>query len=53
MKDKHVNFGIKVFVLSDAHNGHVYRLQVYTGKDLNSVSDIGLCTSIFRFDVSA
>ena len=53
MKDKPVKFGIKVFVLSDSHNGYVYRLQVYTGKNLDSVSNAGLCTSSFRFDVWA
>ena len=46
MKDKPVKWGIKVFVLSDAHNGYVYRLQVYTGKDLNTVSDVGLCSKV-------
>ena len=47
MKDKPVKWGIKVFVLSDAHNGYVYRLQVYTGKNLDSsVSDVGLCTRV-------
>ena len=45
MKDKPVKWEIKVFVPSDAHNGYVHRLQVYTGKNLDSVdSDVGLCT---------
>ena len=35
-----------MFVLSDAHNGYVYRLQVYTGKDLKTVSDVGLCNKV-------
>ena len=47
MKDKPVKWGMKVFVLSDAHNGYVYRLQVNTGKNLEgSVSDVGLCTRV-------
>ena len=46
LKDKPIKWGIKVFVLSDAHNGYVYRLQVYTGKDLSNVSDVGLCTKV-------
>ena len=44
MKDKPVKCGIKVFVLSDAHNCYVCRLQVYTGK--SSVGDVGLCTRV-------
>ena len=47
MKDKHVKWGIKVFVLSDAHNSYVYMLQVYTDKNLDSsVSAVGLCTRV-------
>ena len=33
MKDKSTKWGIKVFVLNDARNGYVYRLQVYTSKN--------------------
>ena len=46
MRDKPIKWGIKVFVLSDARNGYIYRLQVYTGKDVNNVSDIGLCSKV-------
>ena len=46
MKDKPVKWGIKVFVLSDARNGYVKKLQVYGGKGLNQTSDIGLCTRV-------
>ena len=47
MKDKPVKWRIEVFVLSDVHNGYVYRLKVYTGKNLDSsVSDVGLCTRV-------
>ena len=45
MKDKPTKWGIKVFVLADAKNGYVKRLQIYTGKDVsNSSSQVGLCT---------
>ena len=48
MKDKPVKWGgFKVFVLSDAHNGYMYRLEVYSGKNLDSsASDVGLCTRV-------
>ncbi len=47
MKDKPTKWGIKVFVLGDAHNGYVKTLQVYTGKGLEAnSSDIGLCTKV-------
>ena len=32
MKNKPTKWGIKVFVLSDATNGYIYRIQIYTGK---------------------
>lgn len=32
MKDKPTKWGIKVFTLSDASTGYIYRLNVYTGK---------------------
>ena len=38
MEDKPTKWGVKVFTLRDATNGYVYRLQVYTGKQLNSSS---------------
>ena len=47
MKDKPTKWGIKVFVLADSQTGYVKRLQVYTGKGLDScVSDVGLCTRV-------
>jgi len=47
MKDKPTKWGIKVFVLSDAPTGYVKRMQVYTGKGLDTgMSDVGLCTKV-------
>ncbi len=47
MKDKPTKWGIKVFVLADAPTGYVKRIQIYTGKGLDScVSDVGLCTKV-------
>ena len=49
MKAKPTKWGIKVFVLADATNGYVYRLQIYTGKNRDpdtSMSDIGLCSRV-------
>ena len=47
MKDKPTKWGIKVFVLADSPTGYVKRLQVYTGKGLDScVGDVGLCTRV-------
>lgn len=47
MKDKPTKWGIKVFVLSDATNGYVYRLQVYTGKNSElSCIEQGLSTRV-------
>ncbi len=33
MKDKPTKMGTKAFVLSNARNGYVYRLEIYTGKE--------------------
>ena len=33
MKDKPTKWGIKAFVLINARNGYVYRVQIYTGKN--------------------
>ena len=33
MKAKPTKWGIKVFVLSDATNGYVYRIEIYTGRE--------------------
>ena len=47
MKDKPTKWGIKVFVLSDAPTGYLKRMQVYTGKGLDTgVSDVGLCAKV-------
>ncbi len=47
MKDKPTKWGIKVFVLADAHNGYVKNIQVYTGKNVeNDGNNIGLCTKV-------
>ena len=47
MKDKPIKWGIKVFTLSDATNGYIYRLQAYTGKNLNPGSpDVGLSSRV-------
>ena len=35
-----------MFVLSDATNGYVYRIQIYTGKNLKSSIDVGLSSRI-------
>lgn len=55
MKDKPTKWGIKVFVLADAENGYVKRLQIYTGKNsaldaaargATAYSEFGLCTRV-------
>jgi len=47
MKDRPTKWGIKVFVLADATNGYVSRLQVYTGKNSFLVRDeVGLCSRV-------
>ena len=47
MKDKPTKWGIKVFVLADARNGYIRRIQVYTGKGVDcGNSSIGLCTRV-------
>ena len=46
MKNKPTKWGVKVFVLSDATNGYVYRLQIYTGKQLDTTVDAGLCSRV-------
>ena len=53
MKAKPTKWGIKVFVLSDATNGYIYRLQIHTGKDMESETNIGLCSRIILDDVWA
>ena len=46
MKAKPTKWGIKVFVLSDATNGYIHRLQIYTGKDIESETNAGLCSRV-------
>lgn len=48
MKDKLIKFGIKVFVLADSTNGYVAKIQIYTGKKVNTggVAQVGLCTRV-------
>ena len=46
MKNKPTRWGIKIFVLSDTTNDYVYRLQIYTGKNLESAVDVGLCSRV-------
>ena len=48
MKDKPTKWGIKVFVLSDSHNGYVKRYQVYTGKNssLDAAEGLGLSSRV-------
>ena len=46
MKNKLTKWGIKVFVLSDATNGYVYRTQIYTGKNLESTIEAGLSSRV-------
>jgi len=42
LKDKPTKWGIKVFVLSDARNGYVYRFQICTGKSMDHSVEVGL-----------
>ena len=46
IKAKPTKWGIKVFVLSDTTNGYIYRLQIYTGKDMESDTNTGLCSRV-------
>ena len=46
MENKPTKWGVKVFVFSDATNGYVYRLQIYTGKQLDTTVDAGLCLRV-------
>ena len=43
MKDKP---GIKAFILSDARNGYVCRMQFYTGKNVEMGDNTGLCSRV-------
>ena len=47
MKDKPTKCGIKVFVLSDAVDGYVNRLQIYNGKNVDlDRQELGLCSRV-------
>ena len=46
MKAKPTKWGIKIFVLSNATNGYVYRIQIYTGRGVESDVTTGLCSSV-------
>jgi len=46
MKDKPTKWGIKVFVLSDASNGYIYRFQIYAGKTMDHTVEVGLCSRV-------
>ena len=46
IKNKPTKWGIKTFVLSDATNGYVCRLQIYTGKNVETNTCAGLCTRV-------
>lgn len=47
IKNKPVKWGIKAFVLSDATNGYVYKMQVYTGKGMETTEpEVGLCSRV-------
>ena len=50
IKDKPTKWGIKAFTLSDATNGYVYRLQVYTGKTLNPAVLMLVCLPEFALN---
>ena len=46
IKNKPTKWGIKYLVLSDATNGYVYRMQIYTGKHADADSSVGLCSRV-------
>ena len=46
MKNKPTKWGIKVYVLSDATNGYIYRIQIYSGNNFDSEVDAGLCSRV-------
>ena len=46
MKDKPTKWGIKVFVLSDATNGYVYRFQIYVGRSMDRAVEVGLYSRV-------
>jgi len=46
MKNKPTKWGIKVFMMCDATNGYIYRMQIYTGRSMESNYDVGLCSRV-------
>ena len=46
MKDKPTKRGTKAFVLSDARNCYVYRLEIYTGKEGVMSDSTGFCSRV-------
>ena len=47
IKNNPIKWGIKAFVLSDAGSGYVYKMQVYTGKGMEtSEPEVGLCSRV-------
>ena len=47
MKAKPTKWGIKLFVLADAHNGYVYRYQVYAGRNIDNLDNsVGLTSRV-------
>ena len=50
MKDTPVKWGIKVFALSDATNGYIYRMQIYTGKNMDGGVQGGLCSQVVLWE---
>ena len=47
IKNKPTKLGIKAFVLSDATNGYVYRMQIYTVRGMEITElEVGLCSRV-------
>ena len=47
MKAKPMKWGIKLFVLADAHNGNVYHYQVYAGRNIDNLDNsVGLTSRV-------
>ncbi|XP_065915189.1 chimeric ERCC6-PGBD3 protein-like [Dysidea avara] len=47
MKNKPTKWGIKVFVLCDATNGYIYRMQIYTGKTCSQTLILGFVQELY------
>ena len=46
MKEKPTKWGIKLFVLSNASNGYIYRFQIYAGKSMDHTVEVELCSRV-------